>query len=117
MEKMGLCMVLNINYCRVKKKYQYIASGLDYPGIGSKHCYLNEIECVKYRMIDNKEAVEVFYCLSKKEGTIPALESSHAITYALKLAKSKRYKSILVNLSCRCDKKNIEFVLNRFKRA
>lgn len=93
-----------------------IASGLDYPGIGPKHCYLNEIGRVKYDVIDDNEAVEAFYCLSKKEGIIPALESSHAIAYALKLAKTKKYKNILVNLSGRGDK-DIEFVLNDFKRV
>ena len=77
--------------------------------------YLNKIGRVKYDVIDDNEAVDAFYCLSKKEGIIPALESSHAVAYALKLAKSKKYKSILVNLSGRGDK-DIEFVLNKFKR-
>ena len=92
-----------------------VASGLDYPGIGPKHCYLNEIGRVKYDVIADKEAVEAFYELSKTEGIIPALESSHAIAYGIKLAKEGNYKKILINLSGRGDK-DIQFVMNNFSR-
>ena len=89
-----------------------VASGLDYPGVGPKHCYLNEIGRVKYDVINDKEAIDAFYELSKSEGIIPALESSHAVAYAIKLAKLNQGEKILVNLSGRGDK-DIEFVLSK----
>lgn len=89
-----------------------VASGLDYPGVGPKHCYLHEIGRVKYDVINDKEAIEAFYELSRAEGIIPALESSHAVAYALKLAKLHQNEKILVNLSGRGDK-DIEFVLSK----
>lgn len=89
-----------------------VASGLDYPGVGPKHCYLNEIGRVNYVMIEDNDAIEAFYELSRIEGIIPALESSHAVAYALKLAKEKQGEKILVNLSGRGDK-DIEFVLSK----
>lgn len=92
-----------------------IASGLDYPGVGPKHCYLNDIGRVKYDVISDDEAINAFYELSVKEGIIPALESSHAVAYGLKLAKEKRHKDILINLSGRGDK-DIQFVLDKFKK-
>jgi len=91
-----------------------IASGLDYPGIGPKHCYLHDIKRVKYDVIGDNEAVEAFFELSKLEGIIPALESSHAVAYALKLAKEKPNETILINLSGRGDK-DIDFVLNNYR--
>ena len=92
-----------------------VASGLDYPGIGPKHCYLNEIGRVKYDVISDDEAIEAFYELSKSEGIIPALESSHAIAYGLKLAKQGKYKDMLINVSGRGDK-DIAFVLSKFQK-
>ena len=92
-----------------------IASGLDYPGVGPKHCYLNEIGRVKYDLISDEEAVNAFYELSKEEGIIPALESSHAVAYGLKLAKENQFKRILVNLSGRGDK-DINFVLEKYPK-
>ena len=89
-----------------------VASGLDYPGVGPKHCYLNEIGRVKYDVIDDNEAIDAFFELSKTEGIIPALESSHAVAYGLKIAKSKKYKRILINVSGRGDK-DIQFVLQK----
>ena len=91
-----------------------VASGLDYPGVGPKHCYLNKIGRVKYDVITDQEAIDAFYELSRLEGIIPALESSHAVAYGLKLAKQKPCESILINLSGRGDK-DIEFVLNMKK--
>ena len=87
-----------------------VASGLDYPGVGPKHCYLHRTGRVKYDVITDTEAIDAFYELSRVEGIIPALESSHAVAYALKLAKEKQGEKILVNLSGRGDK-DIEFVL------
>ena len=69
---------------------------------------------MKYDTITDEEAIEAFYELSKTEGIIPALESSHAVAYAIKLAKNVKNKSILVNLSGRGDK-DIEFVLKHFE--
>lgn len=88
-----------------------IASGLDYPGAGPKHCYLQSIERVKYVTISDDEAIKAFFELSRTEGIIPALESSHAIAYALKYAGENQGAKILVNLSGRGDK-DVEFVLN-----
>jgi len=88
-----------------------IASGLDYPGVGPIHSYLKDTKRVKYETINDKEALEAFFTLSKKEGIIPALESAHAVSFALKLAKKrKKEETILVNLSGRGDK-DMDFVL------
>lgn len=89
-----------------------VASGLDYPGVGPKHCYLHKIGRVKYDVINDEEAINAFYELSRLEGIIPALESSHAVAYALKLAKYNQGEKILVNLSGRGDK-DIEFVMSK----
>ena len=89
-----------------------VASGLDYPGVGPKHCYLNETGRAKYVVINDEEAINAFYELSRTEGIIPALESSHAVAYGIKLAKEKKYGRILVNLSGRGDK-DIQFVMNK----
>ena len=89
-----------------------ISAGLDYPGIGPEHAYLGTIGRVKYESVTDQEALEAFKLLTKLEGIIPALESSHAIAFACKIARN--YKStdiIIVNLSGRGDK-DIETVLN-----
>ena len=91
-----------------------IASGLDYPGVGPQHSYLKTIKRVNYMTATDHEAVEAFYGLSRLEGIIPALESSHAVAYATKLAKTlPKDKTILVNLSGRGDK-DIDFVLENY---
>lgn len=90
-----------------------ISAGLDYPGIGPEHAYLSSIGRVKYDSITDDEALKAFQLLSKLEGIIPALESSHAIAYACKIAKNyKKDDVILVNLSGRGDK-DMETVLNK----
>jgi tryptophan synthase beta chain len=82
-----------------------IASGLDYPGVGPQHAYLKDQTRAKYVTINDKEALEAFLFLSKIEGIIPALESAHAIAYAMKLAPTlAKNKIIVVNLSGRGDK-------------
>lgn len=82
-----------------------ISAGLDYPGIGPEHAYLNSIGRVKYDSITDEEAIESFKLLCRLEGIIPALESSHAIAYAVKIAKNySKDDSIIVNLSGRGDK-------------
>ena len=81
-----------------------ISAGLDYPGIGPEHAYLKSIGRVKYDSITDKEAIESFKLLCRLEGIIPALES-HAIAYAVKIAKNySKDDSIIVNLSGRGDK-------------
>lgn len=92
-----------------------VASGLDYPGVGPKHCYLNDIGRVIYVTVNDKEAINAFYELSEMEGIIPALESSHALAYAFKLSKETENKNILVNLSGRGDK-DIDFVINSYPK-
>ena len=88
----------------IKDAYS-ISAGLDYPGIGPEHAYLNQIGRVKYDSITDEEAVNAFKLLTKLEGIIPALESSHAIAYALKIAKKYSCDdAIIVNLSGRGDK-------------
>ena len=82
-----------------------ISSGLDYPGIGPEHAYLNKIGRVKYDSITDKEAVDAFKLLTRIEGIIPALESSHAIAYGIKIAKKyDKNDCIIINLSGRGDK-------------
>lgn len=82
-----------------------ISAGLDYPGVGPEHSYLKEIGRVTYTHCTDKEALEAFQLLSKTEGIIPALESSHAIAYAMKLAKEMQEDAaIIVCLSGRGDK-------------
>src|SRR3989344_4004389 len=82
-----------------------ISAGLDYPGVGPEHAWLQEIGRAEYVGITDKEALEAFHYLCRTEGIIPALESSHAVAYAMKLAKTMRPdQSILVNLSGRGDK-------------
>lgn len=82
-----------------------ISAGLDYPSIGPEHAYLNDIKRVEYTYITDEEALNAFFTLTKTEGIIPALESSHGLAHAMKLAKTlSKDKIILVNLSGRGDK-------------
>lgn len=82
-----------------------ISAGLDYPGVGPEHSFLKDSRRVNYPVINDGEALEAFRILTKTEGIIPALESSHAVAYALKLAKTMdKDKSIIINLSGRGDK-------------
>ena len=105
------CILLQDDDGNVVNAYS-AASGLDYPGVGPKHCFLKDIGRVSYDTASDDEAVEAFYELSRLEGIIPALESSHAVAYGIKLAKKYPNKKILVNLSGRGDK-DIEFVLKK----
>ena len=82
-----------------------IASGLDYPGVGPQHCYLKDIKRVQYETADDKECLDAFMVMSRLEGIIPALESAHAIAYAMRTAATmSNDQTILVNLSGRGDK-------------
>ncbi|MEJ2116148.1 MAG: pyridoxal-phosphate dependent enzyme, partial [Gammaproteobacteria bacterium] len=82
-----------------------ISAGLDYPGVGPEHAWLKDIGRVQYETVTDKEALAAFHELTRVEGIIPALESSHAIAHALKLASTlSNDKKLLVNLSGRGDK-------------
>ncbi|CAG0991796.1 partial Tryptophan synthase beta chain, partial [Anaerolineae bacterium] len=82
-----------------------ISAGLDYPGVGPEHAYLNDTGRVDYTTITDREALEGFKALTLSEGIIPALESSHAVAYALKAAsKMKKSENLIVCLSGRGDK-------------
>jgi len=90
-----------------------IASGLDYPGVGPQHCYLKDIKRVQYETADDKECLDAFMVMSRLEGIIPALESAHAIAYAMRTAATmSNDQTILVNLSGRGDK-DADFVADK----
>ena len=91
-----------------------IGSGIDYPSVGPEHAYLKESGRSKVGLCNDIEAVDAFYKLSQLEGIIPALESAHAVGFAMKLAKTlDKDKTILVSLSGRGDK-DIDFVINNY---
>ena len=103
--------IMQDEHGKIKDAYS-ISAGLDYPGIGPEHAYLGSIKRVKYDSVTDVEAVESFKLLTRLEGIIPALESSHAIAYSLKVAKNyKKDDCIIVNLSGRGDK-DMETILN-----
>jgi tryptophan synthase beta chain len=93
-----------------------VASGLDYPSVGPQHAYLKDIGRVNYVSITDKETIDAFFELSREEGIIPAIESAHAVAYALKLAQEPNIGTILVNLSGRGDK-DIDFVVENYGKA
>ncbi len=90
-----------------------IASGLDYPSVGPEHAFLRDSGRVNYDVATDKEAVDAFFKLSRYEGIIPALESSHAVAYAMRRAKKMGSGSILVNLSGRGDK-DLDYVIEKY---
>ena len=103
MHGMKTYLMMDNNDC-IKEAYS-ISAGLDYPGVGPEHAYLSFNGRVKYDYVTDKEAVDAFQITTNLEGIIPALESSHAISYALKIAKNySKDDSIIVNLSGRGDK-------------
>jgi tryptophan synthase beta chain len=82
-----------------------VAAGLDYPGVGPEHSYLKETGRVKYVSVEDDRAMEAFFTLSKLEGIIPALESAHAVAFAMSISKEMaKERIIVVNLSGRGDK-------------
>jgi tryptophan synthase beta chain len=93
-----------------------VASGLDYPSVGPEHAFLHQIGRVDYETVDDKEALDAFFELSRMEGIIPAIESSHALAYAIRLAKGGAVGSIIVNLSGRGDK-DAEYIISRYGKA
>ncbi|MDD5053382.1 MAG: tryptophan synthase subunit beta [Sulfuricurvum sp.] len=91
-----------------------IGSGIDYPSVGPEHAYLKEIGRSNVGLCNDDEAVDAFYTLSQLEGIIPALESAHAVAFAMKLAKTlSSDQTILVNLSGRGDK-DIDYVIEHY---
>lgn len=90
-----------------------IASGLDYPSVGPEHAFLHDVGRVKYDTATDEEAIDAFFKLSRYEGIIPALESSHAVAYAMRRAKEMGTGSILVNLSGRGDK-DLDYVIENY---
>lgn len=89
------------------------ASGLDYPGVGPEHCYFKDTGRVEYVTASDEECKQAFFQLSRLEGIIPAIESAHAVAYALKKAKEMKRGTILVNLSGRGDK-DLDYVLENW---
>lgn len=90
-----------------------IASGLDYPSSGPEHAFLKDLGRVKYDVVDDEETIDAFFLLSKLEGIIPAIESAHAVAYAIKLAKKMKKGSILINLSGRGDK-DMDYIIKEY---
>jgi len=90
-----------------------VASGLDYPGVGPEHAHLHKTGRVTYASANDKEAIDAFFALSRHEGIIPALESAHAVAFAMREAPKNPGKSILINLSGRGDK-DIDYVVEKF---
>ena len=97
-------LFLQNDYGQINPVYS-ISAGLDYPGVGPEHAYLHESGRADYVAISDEEAVSAFEYLTKTEGIIPAIESSHAVAAALKIAPTMSKDQILViNLSGRGDK-------------
>jgi len=106
------CLYLQDEHGNPSDAYS-IASGLDYPGVGPQHCYLRDAGRVEYHTVTDDECLNAFFTLSQKEGIIPALESAHAVAWAIKKAKKLAPdKSIIVNLSGRGDK-DVDFILSK----
>lgn len=90
-----------------------IASGLDYPSVGPEHAFLRDLGRVQYDTVSDEEAMSAFFQLSRLEGIIPAIESSHAVAYAIRKAQQMKQGSILVCLSGRGDK-DIDYVVDHY---
>ena len=90
-----------------------VASGLDYPSSGPEHAFLHDLGRVTYDVINDDDTIDAFFKLSRMEGIIPAIESSHAVAYAMKLAKEMGKGSILINLSGRGDK-DMDYIIERY---
>ncbi|NMA08512.1 MAG: tryptophan synthase subunit beta [Clostridiales bacterium] len=90
-----------------------VASGLDYPAVGPEHAFLHDCGRIKYDCVTDEDAIEAFFLLSRYEGIIPAVESAHAVAYAIKVALENRHDSILANLSGRGDK-DMDYVIEHY---
>ena len=90
-----------------------VASGLDYPSSGPEHAFLHDLGRVKYDVAGDEETIDAFFKLSRLEGIIPAIESAHAVAYAIRLAKKMGRGSILINLSGRGDK-DMDYIIEKY---
>ena len=90
-----------------------IASGLDYPSSGPEHAFLHDLGRVKYDVVNDDDTINAFFELSRMEGIIPAIESSHAVAYGIKLAKKMGKGSVLINLSGRGDK-DMDYIIEKY---
>lgn len=90
-----------------------VASGLDYPSSGPEHAFLHDLGRVKYDVISDDETIDAFFTLSRLEGIIPAIESSHAVAYGMKLAREMGKGSVLICLSGRGDK-DMDFIIENY---
>ncbi|MBQ8382943.1 MAG: tryptophan synthase subunit beta [Clostridia bacterium] len=90
-----------------------VASGLDYPSSGPEHAFLHDLGRVKYDVVSDDETIDAFFTLSRLEGIIPAIESSHAVAYGMKLAKEMSHGSVLINLSGRGDK-DMDYIIEKY---
>ena len=90
-----------------------VASGLDYPSSGPEHSFLRDLGRVKYDVINDDDSIDAFFRLSRLEGIIPAIESSHAVAYGIKLAKQMKRCSVLINLSGRGDK-DMDYIIENY---
>jgi tryptophan synthase beta subunit len=90
-----------------------VASGLDYPSSGPEHAFLHDLGRVTYDAISDEETIDAFFQLSRLEGIIPAIESSHAVAYGMKLAKEIGKGSVLINLSGRGDK-DMDYIIENY---
>lgn len=90
-----------------------VASGLDYPSSGPEHAFLHDVGRVKYDVVTDNETIDALFELSRVEGIIPAIESSHALAYGIKLAERLEKGSVLINLSGRGDK-DIDYVIEKY---
>ena len=90
-----------------------VASGLDYPSSGPEHAFLRDIGRVKYAGINDEDTIDAFFELSRLEGIIPAIESAHAVAYAMKLAETMGKGSVLINLSGRGDK-DMDYIIEKY---
>ena len=90
-----------------------VASGLDYPSSGPEHAFLHDMGRVTYDVVDDEETIDAFFGLSRMEGIIPAIESSHAVAYGMKLAQKMHKGSVLINLSGRGDK-DMDYIIEKY---
>ena len=90
-----------------------VASGLDYPSSGPEHAFLRDLGRVKYDVINDEETIDAFFRLSRMEGIIPAIESSHAVAYGIKLAEKLGKGSVLICLSGRGDK-DMDYIIENY---
>ena len=90
-----------------------IASGLDYPSSGPEHAFLHDLGRVKYDVVNDDDTINAFFELARMEGIIPAIESSHAVAYGIKLAKEMGKGSVLINLSGRGDK-DMDYIIENY---